>query len=179
VIVGAHSVAIRVESLSFMPAFAFGLAAATLAGQYLGAESVKFARYSVRYCWGLAVLTMSLSGLVMFIFAEELVTLLFQGEGEQRAIAVGIIGVSALAQPFFASSMVLKMSMRGAGATKLVMFYTFLIMISVRVLLLGWYTSLPDSTVIGAWWIMSLDLFIQTVVFFVLRRNSFHSCHFD
>jgi len=168
VIVGAHSVAIRVESLSFMPAFAFGLAAATLAGQYLGAESVKFARYSVRYCWGLAVLTMSLSGLVMFIFAEELVTLLFQGEGEQRAIAVGIIGVSALAQPFFASSMVLKMSMRGAGATKLVMFYTFLIMISVRVLLLGWYTSLPDSTVIGAWWIMSLDLFIQTVVFFVL-----------
>ena len=41
---GAHIVAIRIEALSFLPGMAFGVAAATLAGQYLGAGSEALAR---------------------------------------------------------------------------------------------------------------------------------------
>lgn len=169
VIVGAHALAVRVETLSFMPGFALGMAASTLAGQYLGAESVTMAKNAVRSCWSLAVMVMSIAGVLMYVFADALVGLLMDGAGPQREVAVEIIHICAFAQPLFATAMVMKMSMRGAGATSTVMITAFSVMVIVRVGFLGWYTTLPSASVQGVWWIMTLDLFVQAVVFTILH----------
>ncbi len=169
VIVGAHAVAVRIESFSFMPGFALGMAAATLAGQYLGAESPEMAKRAVRFCWGVALVTMSFAGVVMYIFAEPLVKLLIDTDGEQLEVAVGIIRIFAFAQPLFATTMVMKMSMRGAGDTATVMFSAFVIMITVRILLLGPYTYSEGASINGVWMIMSLDLLVQATVFTILH----------
>ncbi len=169
VIVGAHALAVRVESLSFMPAFALGMAASTLAGQYLGAESKELAKKSVRFCWVVTVIIMTIAGILMYIFADSLVGILMNGQGPQREFAVGIIHIFAFSQPLFATAMVMKMSMRGAGATGTVMMGSFTCMILVRVLLLGWYAKQDYSTIHGAWWIMVLDLLVQAIVFTILH----------
>lgn len=168
-IVGAHAVAVRIESFSFMPGFALGMAAATLAGQYLGAQSPVMAKRAVRFCWGIAVVTMSTAGLLMYIFAEPLVKLLIDTEGQQLDVAVGLIRIFAFAQPLFATALVMKMSMRGAGATTTVMTTAFTIMILVRIVLLGSYTYSDDASIYGVWMIMSLDLLVQATVFIILH----------
>ncbi len=68
---GAHILAIRVESMSFLPGFAIATAAAALAGQYLGAGSRELAVRAVRLCWKSAVVLMSMMG-VFFVFGRHL-----------------------------------------------------------------------------------------------------------
>ena len=45
---GAHAMVVRLESISFMPGFAIGMAASTLTGQYLGARDADMAKKAVR-----------------------------------------------------------------------------------------------------------------------------------
>ena len=64
---GAHILAIRVESMSFLPGFAIATAAAALAGQYLGAGSKEMAVRAVRVSWKSAVVLMTAVGF-LFVF---------------------------------------------------------------------------------------------------------------
>ena len=57
---GAHIVAVRVESISFMPAFAIGTAAAVLTGQYLGLGDPERAKRAIRLSWGFAGIMMAM-----------------------------------------------------------------------------------------------------------------------
>lgn len=164
VVVGAHAIAIRVESFSFMPAFALGMASATLAGQYLGADSKLMAKRAVRFCCVIAITTMCTTGVIMYIFAEPIVRLLDVQGSEQGEIAVDIVRIFAFTQPLFAVTMIMKMSMRGAGATKTVMKVSYSSMIFVRLILLGIYVQREDATIQGAWLLMQLDMVIQAIL---------------
>ncbi|HBS29934.1 MAG TPA: hypothetical protein DEB06_10920, partial [Phycisphaerales bacterium] len=62
---GAHIVTIRIEAFSFLPGFAMSLAAATLAGQYLGAGSPRLARVAVNRCMLVAGAFMGVVGVVL------------------------------------------------------------------------------------------------------------------
>lgn len=168
-VIGAHSMAIRVESFSFMPGFALGMAAATLAGQYLGAGSKTMAKKAVRVCCGIAFITMGAAGCVMFFCAERIVGVLDPNWSMQGELAVDIVRIFAFAQPFFAIAMVMKMSMRGAGATKIVMLSSFSSMFLIRICVLGGYVFYYKPTIQGAWFIMQIDLVIQAVLFLFLH----------
>lgn len=168
-IVGAHAIAVRIESLSFMPAFALGMAAATLAGQYLGAESPNMAKKAVRFCCGVAVITMTTAGVIMYIFAEQIVGLLDVQGSMQGEFAVDLVRIFSFTQPLFAVAMVLKMSMRGVGATTSVMINAYASMILVRIIALGLYTMREDATIQGAWLIVQFDLLFQALVFTYLH----------
>ncbi|GAA5495702.1 putative FMN/FAD exporter YeeO [Rubritalea halochordaticola] len=167
--VGAHGMVVQIESLSFMPGFALGMAASTLAGQYLGAQSKELARHAVRVCWGLAVLTMGLAGICLILFAEPLVALMSPGGGAQAEAAVRVLRIIGFVQPFFATAMVMKISMRGVGATKTVMAGSFSVMICIRIGVLTYAAQYwnPDLTMV--WLIMSADLVVQAIVFVILH----------
>lgn len=166
---GAHGMVVQIESLSFMPGFALGMAASTLAGQYLGAGSKKLAQHAVRVCWGLSVLTMGLAGVCLIIFAEPLVALMSPGGGAQAEAAIRVLHVIGFVQPFFATAMVMKISMRGVGATKTVMAGSFGVMIFVRIGLLTYAAHFWNPDLLMVWMIMSSDLVIQAAVFVVLH----------
>jgi len=164
-VIGAHGLALRVESLSFMPGFALGMAASTLAGQYLGAKSEEMAKLAVRWCWMLGVVVMGSIGLGLVMFAEPLVALMAPDGGDQAAMAVEVVKICGFSQPLFATAMVMKMSMRGAGATRLVMIYSFSVMAVVRILVLGAAVHYFNATLLQAWLVMILDLTVQAAVF--------------
>src|SRR5690606_11408082 len=67
-----HGVAIRIESLAYLPGAAFQVAAATLCGQYLGAGDHRRATRSVLTACLVGGGLMTAAGLLFFFAAEPL-----------------------------------------------------------------------------------------------------------
>lgn len=162
---GAHILAIRVESMSFLPGFAIASAAAALAGQYLGAGSKEQATEAVRVSWRSAVALMSAMGFFFILGRETLIGWMAPESGVHLALASPLLIVSALSQPFFATCIILKTSMRGAGATAAVMRWSFGSMIFFRIGVLAVMHHTGVLTLTGVWVVFSLDLLVQAVVF--------------
>ncbi|MGJ8656339.1 MAG: MATE family efflux transporter [Akkermansiaceae bacterium] len=164
-LIGSHGLAVQIESLSYMPGFALGTAAATLAGQYLGAGSKELAQQAVRACWRVALVVMSLLGIVLYFNAGWLVSIMSPGGGSQADTAVALVMIVAFTQPFFATAMVMKNSMRGVGATGTVMLYSFSTMFLFRVGLLTLMVYYYGADLRVIWYVFALDVVIQSMVF--------------
>lgn len=162
---GAHILAIRVESMSFLPGFAVATAASALVGQYLGAGSPRQAVRAVRLCWALAVGMMSLAGIGFVLGRQGLIEWMAPGSTAHVTLAVPLLVVCAISQPFFATCIILKSTMRGAGATPLVMRWSFGCMVFFRVLLLGWLNHHHPITLTSVWIVFATDLLVQAAIF--------------
>ncbi|QTN31721.1 MATE family efflux transporter [Akkermansiaceae bacterium] len=162
---GAHFIAVRLESMSFLPGFAIAAAAAALTGQYLGAGAPGMAVKAVRFSWKLAVALMVSMGLCFVLGREWLIGLMAPGSGLHERLAGPLLVVCAFTQPFFATCIILKTTMRGAGATKLVMRWAFGSMIFYRVGVLWVLSQLGWISLTGVWIVLGLDLVTQAVVF--------------
>lgn len=166
---GAHILAIRIESMSFLPGFAIATACAALVGQYLGAGSPEGAIRVVRLCWKMAAILMGLIGLAFFCWRAELIAWMAPDSGLHQALAAPLLGVCALTQPFFATCIIFKTSMRGAGATRLVMRWSFSSMLLYRVALLWVMSHYGWITLTGVWMALSMDLVTQAILFTYLH----------
>ncbi len=162
---GAHILAIRVESMSFLPGFAIATAAAALAGQYLGAGSQEMAVRAVRLCWKSAVLLMTAMGAFFVLGRDLLIGWMAPGSDLHAQLAAPLLIVCAMAQPFFATCIVLKTSMRGAGATHIVMRWSFGSMFFYRVFVLWIMPRFMEVSLTAVWIVLSLDLMTQAVIF--------------
>ncbi|MHC4209753.1 MAG: MATE family efflux transporter [Planctomycetota bacterium] len=138
---GAHMIAVRWESFSFLPGFAIGTAAGALAGQYLGAGSPAMARRAILACIGMGCVVMGALGLV-FIFGADLLTRVISGEAVHRAEAPPLLVIGGAVQVFFAVSMVIRQGLRGVGDTR----WTFVITTGA-----SFGIRLPAAWVLGVW----------------------------
>ncbi len=174
----AHGVAIRIESLAYLPGTAFQVAAATLAGQHLGAANPRRAVGSVlaalAVCGGIMV-----SAGLMFFFAAEPLTNFFLGPQTREAgkLAAPLLRVVAFSMPSLAILTVLVGALRGAGDTVWTLIFTFVGLLGVRIPLayyLAWDeieltllgTTIPalGLGLIGAWYAMVADLVARSVI---------------
>ena len=162
---GAHFIAVRLESMSFLPGFAIASAAGALVGQYLGAGSQEMAVAAVRFSWKLAVGVMAFMGLCFVLGRYWLIGLMAPGSGLHLELAGPLLVVCALSQPFFATCIILKTSMRGAGATNLVMRWAFSSMLFYRIGVLWVLSHFGWITLTGVWIVLGLDLLTQAIVF--------------
>ena len=165
---GAHMIAIRVESMSFLPGFAIGSAGAALVGQYLGAGNPEMAMKAARLCWKYAATFMGLLGIVFLLFPHELVALIVPDGPDSehfQNLAGPLVFLCGLSQPFLATALVMKTTMRGAGATKLVMRYSFSTMLFYRVLVIPVAVSFLGLGLTGIWVVMLIDVATQAVLF--------------
>jgi putative MATE family efflux protein len=162
---GAHILAIRVESLSFLPGWAIATAGAALVGQDLGAGSKEMATRAVRLCWKVAATLMGVIGIIFIFGRDLLIAFMAPDSPVLQQIASPLVLICAAAQPFFATCIILKTSMRGAGATNIVMRWSFGSMIAYRIGALWWFKSEPWFDLRVVWIVFSLDLFTQALVF--------------
>jgi putative MATE family efflux protein len=183
----AHAVAITVESLAYLPGSAFQVAAATLAGQFLGAGDERRARASV-WLAAMACLTlMSAVGVVFLGQADPLAAWFCGGAARQpevAALAAKLVRIVAFAQPPLALLMVLSGGLRGSGATRVPMLVNFLGLALVRLplsVLLAWPAgsaagspALPGLGlgVVGAWYAMAADLSVRGLAMLVIFKWS-------
>ncbi|MEQ8845914.1 MAG: MATE family efflux transporter [Phycisphaerales bacterium] len=146
-LLGSHMWAIRIEALSFLPGFAMGIAAATLAGQYLGAGSARHAIRAVLICAGLAALLMGTLGLGMFLFPTHITNVLTPVP-EHREIVPRLLMICGVVQVPFAMAIVFRQALRGVGDVRVVMVLTWVTTYGVRLpaayLISGVRVPLPD-----------------------------------
>lgn len=161
---GAHIIAIRIESISFLPALAFAAAAGTLTGQYLGANDQAMARRAARQCWLLGAGIMTLLGLVFIAIPEQLVHL-YTNKQVFLDNTPQLVRICGFVQFFFGSALVLQGAMRGAGDTRVPAILSNTLTWFVRLpaaFLLGYVLELG---LVGIWYALCGELLLRGVVF--------------
>lgn len=176
---GSHMLAIRIESFSFLPGFAMSLAAATLAGQYLGAGSPRMARVAVLRCAAAGAVIMGLMGLAFILIPGRLVALL-SSQPEHLETVPALLRITGFVQVPFAYSIITRGALRGVGDTRAVFAITwgttYLLRLPLAYLLSGVVLALPDGTLIpnplglspslaGLWVGLSAEVVLRCVIF--------------
>lgn len=114
--IAAHSFAITAESLCYMPGYGIGDAVTTLVGQTHGAGRIDLCRNFAYMTVGLGMLVMALMGVIMYVFAPEMIGVLSPVEAI-RQLGTTCLRIEAFAEPFFAASIVTYCVCVGAGDT--------------------------------------------------------------
>jgi len=161
---GAHNFGIRIEGFSFLPGFAFSVAAATLAGQYLGVRDEKTAQRAVWWALGYGAGLMTMFG-VLFITVPEALVRVITDDPHFREVVPRLLFIVGWAQIGFAAALVLSGALRGAGDTKWAMIITSVSTFGVRLPLvwvlgvtLGWGLD-------GVWIALAIELGLRGLLF--------------
>jgi len=162
-IYAAHALAMRIEMFAFMPSFGFGVAAAILVGQSLGAKKPDLAKragyLAQRYC----IAAMVCLGLVTFILARQLIGV-FTDDPEVMRIGVLGLRIWALAMPGMATNQTLAGGLRGAGDTRWVFILNIVGMWTMRVGVGALMVFLFQLGAPGAWIGAVLDHSIRAIL---------------
>jgi putative MATE family efflux protein len=162
VAVAAHGVAIRIESLAYLPGYAFQVASATLCGQYLGARDYRQATRSVLTACATSGSMLLGAGLVLFFGSTQLVHLFLGPEQTEVArIAPKLLQIVSFAMVPLALYQVFTGALRGAGDTRWPLAFTFLGFLGVRLPLAYGLAHVWGWGVEGAWYAMVADVMLR------------------
>ncbi|HUS39215.1 MAG TPA: MATE family efflux transporter, partial [Pirellulales bacterium] len=160
----AHNVAIRLESLAFLPGAAFSLAATTLAGQFLGAGDFYRARRSVEMACLTACGIMMSVGVLFFFGGRPLADFFLdpQQDAQIARDAANLLRIASYAMLPLALHMVLTGALRGAGDTRWPLLFTLIGFLGVRIP--ATYLLTASYGVAGAWWAMLFDISLRCLM---------------
>lgn len=168
--IAAHSFAITAESLCYMPGYGIGDAATTLVGQTHGANRMDLCKNFAYMTVGLGMAVMALMGVVMYVFAPEMIGLLSPVESIQE-LGTTCLRIEAFAEPFFAASIVTYSVCVGAGDTFKPAAINLSTMWFVRLTLA--YGLSKSYGLEGVWIAMAVELTFRGILFLVrLFRGS-------
>jgi putative MATE family efflux protein len=158
----AHSLAITVESLCYMPGYGIAEAATTLVGQGIGAGQRMLTRSFARMSVALGISVMTLMGVMMWIFAPELMALMSPVE-EVIALGTQVLRIEAWAEPMFAAAIVCNGVFIGAGDTIIPAIMSLGSMWAVRLTMAA--TLAPKFGLKGVWTAMAVELVFRGTIF--------------
>ena len=160
--IAAHSLAITVESLCYMPGYGIAEAATTLVGQGIGAGQKLLTRSFAFMSVGLGISVMTLMGLLMWTFAPELMALMSPVE-EVITQGTQVLRIEAWAEPMFAAAIVANGVFIGAGDTMIPAIMSLGSMWAVRLTLAA--TLAPRYGLKGVWTAMAIELTFRGSIF--------------
>ena len=163
----AHRVAISLESLSFMPGSAVGVAAGSLAGQALGAGDTKRAYLVTSEAMFVTAFLMSVAGL-LYAACPQLLARIITNQKAVIDAATPVLRVAALAQPAFGITIVLVETLNGAGATTLAFLCQTFGMWAVRLPLA--YLLTPYGLT-ALWAVMIVHFGLEAILAYCLYRS--------
>ena len=158
----AHSLAITVESLCYMPGYGIGEAATTLVGQGIGAGQKMLTRSFAYLSVTMGIGVMTLMGLLMYIFAPELMVLMTPVEAICD-LGAQVLRIEAFAEPMFAAAIVCNGIFIGAGDTLKPAIMSLCSMWGVRLTLAALLAR--DHGLKGVWTAMAIELTFRGLMF--------------
>jgi len=164
VAIAANSMAITVESLCYMPGYGIAEAATTLVGQGIGAGQKLLTRSFAHLSVGLGIAVMTFMGILMYVFAPELMSLMSPVEAIVQEGAQAL-RIEAFAEPMFAATIVANGVFVGAGDTLIPAVMSLGSMWGVRLTLAA--TLAPRLGLKGVWIAMAIDLTVRGILFLV------------
>lgn len=162
VAIAAHSLAITVESLCYMPGYGIAEAATTLVGQGIGAGQRILTKTFAYMSVGLGIGVMTFMGAMMWLFAPELMAVMSPVD---TIIAQGttVLRIEAWAEPMFAAAIVANGVFIGAGDTLKPAIMSLSSMWLVRLTMAAYMA--PRYGLKGVWTAMAIELTFRGILF--------------
>ena len=169
VAIAAHSFAITAESLCYMPGYGISEAATTLVGQSVGADRRDLHRSFAWMTVFLGMIVMAFMGVVMYIFAPEMIGLLSPVTAIQD-LGTSVLRIEAFAEPFFAAAIVAYSVCVGAGDTLKPSMINLGSMWLIRLTLA--YSLASQYGLRGVWFAMAVELSLRGMmfIFYLFKR---------
>jgi len=168
----AHTIANTVESAFYIPGYGMQTAAATLAGNYLGAKDKKSMQDLALLVVVLEVAMMIVSGALLFLFAPSMMGL-FSTSAQVILLGSIVLRMVAVSEPFYGVSIVLEGMMLGVGNTIIPFVFNIAGMWGIRIVGTWILTEFFGGTLIAAWGCMiahNLALFAMFTVHYLRGR---------
>lgn len=165
----AHTIANTVESAFYIPGYGMQTAAATLAGNALGAEDKQKMKDLSKMLILLELLMMTVSGGLLFAFAPNMMGL-FSGSREVILLGSIVLRMVAVSEPIYGVSIVIEGMMQGVGKTVTPFVFNIIGMWGVRIVGTFICTQLLGHGLVSAWACMiahNLLLFLLFTIHFL------------
>ncbi len=168
----AHTVANTVESAFYIPGYGMQTAGATLAGNCYGANDRKKLNDIAKMMLIIEVFLMLISGTLLFLLSPYIVRL-FASEKAVILLAVTVLRMVALSEPFYGVSIIIEGMMQGMGKTVMPFVSNLVCMWCVRIVGTFICTQILSLGLVSAWACMiahNLVLFVLFVIMYASGR---------
>ena len=160
--IAANSFAVTAEALCYMPGYGIADAATTLVGQSYGAKRKDLARQFGFLTVGLGMAVMTLMGVILWLCAPAVMSLLSPVE-QIQALGASALRIEAWAEPMFAASIVAYGVMVGVGDTVVPAIMNFSSIWLVRLPIAALLA--PTMGLDGVWLAMCVELCFRGSIF--------------
>lgn len=160
----AHTIANTVESAFYIPGYGMQTAAATLAGNALGAGDNRRVKELARMILFIEVSLMIVSGSLLFLFAPNMMRL-FSKDAQVIVLGVTVLRMVAVSEPFYGVSIIVEGMMQGMGNTLMPFVCNIAGMWGVRIVGTFICTQLLGMGLVSAWTCMIAHNLLLFVLF--------------
>lgn len=168
----AHTIANTVESAFYIPGYGMQTAAATLAGNALGAGDNRRVKDLAKMIIFMEVGLMILSGGLLFCFAPNMMSL-FSKDPQVISLGATVLRMVAVSEPFYGVSIIIEGMMQGMGNTMLPFLFSISGMWGVRIVGSFICTQLLGLGLVSAWGCMiahNLTIFLLFLVCYLTGK---------
>ena len=146
----AHTIANTVESAFYIPGYGMQTAAATLAGNALGARDNDKLHKTARMILLIEVALMIVSGSALFAFAPAMMGL-FSRDAQVILLGSMVLRMVAVSEPFYGVSIIIEGMMQGVGKTMMPFICNIIGMWGVRIVGTWICTQQLNLGLVSAW----------------------------
>lgn len=162
----AHTIANTVESAFYIPGYGMQTAAATMAGNALGAKDNKRMHSLARMIMLIETVLMIISGALLFIFAPSMMSL-FTKDSQVIVLGAIVLRMVAVSEPFYGVSIVIEGMLQGLGKTMIPFVFNIIGMWGVRIVGTLICTQVFSLGLVSAWGCMILHNLLLFTLFLV------------
>ena len=170
----AHTIANTVESLFYIPAYGMQTAAATLAGNALGARDRQKMQDYTGIIILIEVILNVVSGGLLFIFAPAMMGI-FNKEAAVITLGATVLRMVAVSEPFYGICIALEGMLQGVGNTKRPFVFNVIGMWGIRIVGTWLCITFFGGTLVSAWGCMilhNLVLFTMFLTYCTKKKNN-------
>ena len=160
----ANQALVSIESISFLTADGFAVAASALVAQRLGAGDATRAE-SVGWITAALCAAVLAAFALVFVSVPELLIRAFRDDAAIVAMGRPALRFAAIAQIPMAIAVVLGASMRGAGATREALMVSLLGALFVRLAATWWFVGILHLGLLGVWMGSTSDWVVRFLVY--------------
>ncbi len=165
----AHTIANTVESAFYIPGYGMQTAAATLAGNALGAKDKQKINDTARMILFIEVMLMIISGTLLFAFAPNMMRL-FSKDEQVLLLGTTVLRMVAVSEPFYGVSIIVEGMMQGMGRTLMPFICNIVGMWGIRIVGTFICTQLLHLGLVSAWACMishNMLLFFMFAIYYL------------
>ena len=168
-IIAAFTAGLRVESIIYLPAFAFNMANAVIVGKLVGEKNREEA-YKSGLITALIGVSVVVALVIVVILNARWITRLLSTNPLVVRECTRYIYIALISEPFMAWGIILGGGLAGAGETRSVMIRVALSVWLIRIPLAYLFVVVLGFGAASVWWSMNISQFVQA--FFLYRKYS-------